>query len=362
MTADFLPPQMRKHVDPAAPVPLRMMAAKSLVPLSPSDMLGALFMLTFDADATVRETAARTAAALPDRIASSALRDEGVQAPVLGYFLSVLGGNEAYAETLVLNPTTPDVAVAAVARTCSLRVAEIIGENQLRVLRHDDIVRQLCQNPHVTPALVDRVCDFGVRNGLILRDVPQMQAARVRIFGPQAAAQPPDPGPTAEEVLRDFRDEVLSEGAAPMEEGKKLTLTQRVMKMSTAERIKLATLGNKEARSILLRDSNKLVAMAAIRSPRVTDAEVLAQAYNKSAHDDVLRAIYGNKEWIKEYTIKLALVKNPKVPVAITMRFLSTLRESDVKDLAKNKNVAQGVQVMARRMVEKKGAPRRDEK
>ncbi|HZI13089.1 MAG TPA: hypothetical protein VE153_22085, partial [Myxococcus sp.] len=53
--AEFLPPNMRKHVDPAAPVPLRMMAAKTLVPLSPSDMLGALFMLTFDPDQGVRD-------------------------------------------------------------------------------------------------------------------------------------------------------------------------------------------------------------------------------------------------------------------------------------------------------------------
>ena len=45
--AEFLPPNLRKHVDPAAPVPLRMMAAKSLIPLSPSDMVGALYMLTF---------------------------------------------------------------------------------------------------------------------------------------------------------------------------------------------------------------------------------------------------------------------------------------------------------------------------
>ena len=43
--SEFLPPNMRKHVDPAAPAPLRMMAAKGLVPLSPSDMLGALYML-----------------------------------------------------------------------------------------------------------------------------------------------------------------------------------------------------------------------------------------------------------------------------------------------------------------------------
>ena len=144
ISADFLPPNMRKHVDPQAPVPLRMMAAKSLVPLSPSDMLSALFMLTFDPDATVRDTAVRTAAGLPDRILSAALRDEGVQAPVLGHFLRLLGDKDVYAEMLVLNANTPDDAVAQVARACSARLAETIGQNQLRFLRHDDIRRKLC--------------------------------------------------------------------------------------------------------------------------------------------------------------------------------------------------------------------------
>jgi hypothetical protein len=358
VSPEVLPPNMRKHVDPAAPVPLRMMAAKSLVPLTPPDMLSALFMLTFDADASVRETAAKTAAGLPDRILSVALRDEGLKPPVLGYFLEVLGGNDTFAEMLLLNPATPDPAVAVVARTGSARLLEIIGENQLRLLRHEDIVRQLCANPNASPALVDRISDFAVRSGLVLADVPQMQQARVRLFGPQAALAPPDPGPTAEEVMRDYKEAVTSEAAAPLEEGKKLNLTQRILKMSIAEKIKLATLGNKEARGILVRDPNKLVALAAIHSPRITDGEIMAQANNKAAHEDVLRSIYASKEWTKEYPVKLALVKNPKVPVAVTMRFLATLRESDVKDLAKNKNVPSGVQVLAKRMMEKKNAPK----
>ena len=95
ISAEFLPVNLRKHVDPAAPVPLRMMGAKSLVPLAPSDMVSALFVLTFDPDPGVRETAARTAAALPDRILGGALRDEGIAPPVLAYFLALLKGKEA---------------------------------------------------------------------------------------------------------------------------------------------------------------------------------------------------------------------------------------------------------------------------
>ncbi|MCP3064330.1 hypothetical protein LXT21_36715 [Myxococcus sp. K38C18041901] len=357
--AEFLPPNLRKHVDPAAPVPLRMMAAKSLVPLSPSDMLGALYMLTYDPDAAVRETAAKTSGGLPEKILGSALRDEEVQPQVLGYFLGLLKDKDAYAEMLVLNSNTPDEAVAHVARECGPKLAEIIGQNQLRLLRYEDILRGLCANAQAPVSLIDSVCDFAVRSGMLLADVPQMKAARVRLFGPEAAEAPPDPGPTAQEVLQEMGTEVADENAAPMEEGKRLTLSQRLMKMSIAEKIKLATLGNKEARSALIRETNKLVAVAVIRSPRITDGEVLACAANRAMMDDVLRVIYNNREWTKNMKVKLALVKNPKVPLTVTMKFLNALRDGELKDLSRDKNVPAAVQTFAKKLLEKKTAPKK---
>jgi hypothetical protein len=352
---------VKKHVDPTAPVLLRMMAAKALVPLPPPDMITALFLLTADADEKVRTTAEDSARKLPDRILSSALRDEEVDPPVLGWFLDRLARQDVYAEMLILNSSTPDDAVARAASLCGMRTAEIISQNQLRLLRYEEIVRQLCLNRSCGPALIDGVCDFCVRSGLVLADVPQMRAARVRIFGPEAADAPPDPGPTADEVIEEFAD-LDDENAPPMEEGKRLTLAQRIMKMSIAEKIKLATKGNKEARSYLLRDSNKLVAVAVIRSPKLTDGEVLAVANNRAALDDVLRVVYTNREWLKDYRVKVALTKNPKVPLPVAMKFLAQLRESEVKDLARNKNVPSGVQLLARKMLDKKNAPKKEEK
>src|SRR5438309_4009689 len=81
-----LPTNFQKHVDPKAPVPLRMMGAKALVPMGPKEMATALYMLTFDADPTVRDTAVKSASGLPDRILSVALRDETMDPPVLGYY------------------------------------------------------------------------------------------------------------------------------------------------------------------------------------------------------------------------------------------------------------------------------------
>lgn len=359
ISIEILPADKRKHADPKAPAALRMMGAKGLVPLSPSDMLSLLFMLMYDAEANVRDTAGKTASTLPDRIAASAFRDEQVPPVVLGWYLAVYAGNDAYAEMLILNGGTPDDAVAGVAATCSKRTAEIIGQNQLRLLRHDDIIRELAKNPNAAGALIDGVCDFAVRSGVNLPDVPQMKEARVRLYGPEIAEQPQpiEQTPTAEQVMEEFN--MGAEGTAPpMEEGKKLTLSQRIMKMNVAEKIKLATKGNKEARGILIRDSNKLVAVAVIRSPRITDGEVLAQSQNKVALDDVLRVIYSNREWTREYAIKLALVKNPKVPQGVSMRLLSQLHESDVKNLARDKNVPGTIQMMAKKHVDKKNAPK----
>ncbi len=362
ITGDFLPQHLRKHVEPTSPVPLRMMAAKAMIPLSPPDMVAALFLLTFDADPNVRDTAVKTASGLPDKILGTALRDEGLQPPVLGFMMRLFGDREAYAEMLILNGSTPDEEIAAVASRCVLRLAEVIGQNQLRLLRHEGIIRQLCKNPNVNAVLTDSVCDFAVRSGLHLPDVPQMRDARIRLFGVDAPDAPVDQGPTADEVIAAHRELADEGSAAPaLEEGKRLSISQKVLKMSVAEKIKLATKGNKEARGLLIRDSNKLVSLAVIRSPRITDGEVLSVANNRAATDDVLRVIYNHREWLKSYPLKVALVKNPKVPVAIAMRFLSTLRESEIKDLARNKNVSSGIQTMAKKMIDKKNAPKKDD-
>jgi len=129
-----------------------------------------------------------------------------------------------------------------------------------------------------------------------------------------------------------------------------------VMIMTVSQKIKLAMLGNKEARTILLRDSNKLVAMAAIQSPRITEGEVNLMAGNKVAQEDVLRYIYGSRDWLKFYAIKLALVKNPKVPLGIAMKFMGTLTEVDVRELSRSKNVPGTIVNTARQMLNKREA------
>jgi len=265
---------------------------------------------------------------------------------------------------LLLNSVTPDATVARLAPVVPQKLCEIVRQNELRLLRCDDIVRGLCLNPSALASTIDGACDFCVRNGLTLLDVPQLVEAHKRIHGVDPTARPPEE--TAEALMAEYAAELQHEAAGEgpraetaEESSKKLNMTQRVMRMSVAEKIKLATLGNKEARTLLLRDSNKLVCMAAATSPRITDGEILGLANSRTVNADVLRYIYSNREFLRTYAIKTTLVKNPKVPLPTALKLLVTLQEKDIKELARDRNVPQTIQAQAKAYMMKKEAAAR---
>ncbi len=132
------------------------------------------------------------------------------------------------------------------------------------------------------------------------------------------------------------------------------SLYHQILRMGVAEKVKLAFMGNREARDILVRDANKMVALAAVRSPKIQEAEIDAISKSRHVSEDVLRQIASTKEWSKLYHIKLNLASNSKTPIPIVVQFLPHLRESDLRKLAKSKNISQVVATQARRIAETK--------
>jgi len=358
---DALPKPLQKHADPQAPLPLRMMGAKGLVPaVAPADLLLLLFMLSCDDEEAIRAAATRSAEGLPDKIWSVALRSDALRGEVLDWLADRLG-KDAALELVLLNNSTFDATVARLAAFVSQPLTEIVRQNELRLLRHDDIIRRLCTNPSALVSTIDGACEFCVRNGLALLDVPQLCEAHRRIYGVDPAAKPAEE--TAAGLMAEYEQELAAEAVEPLlraetpdEAAKKLTMTQRIAKMSVAEKIKLATLGNKEARTLLLRDTNRLVCMASVTSPRISDAEILTLANSRTVNADVLRHIYSTREYLKTYAIRISLVKNPKVPLPTALRFLQSLHEKDIKDLARDRNVPHTIQSQAKGWVMKKEA------
>ncbi len=352
---EMLSKPLHKHVEARAPVPLRMMGAKGLVPaVASNDLVTMLYFLSFDPEPGVRETAVKTAAGLPERVWSAALRSEDLEAPVLDWMADRLGSATAALQAILLNPATADETVARLAPSVPSALVDIIRQNELRLLRHDDIVRGLCRNPDALASTIDGACDFCVRNGLVLLDVQQMVEAHRRVHGTDPTARPAEDSAAAlmaeygAELAQDPEEKGSMPAPTPEQEEKRENMTQRVLKMSVAEKIKLATLGNREARTLLLRDSNRLVSLAAAQSPRITDGEILSLANSKTSSADVLRFIYESREFLKIYALRAALVRNPKVPLPTALKFLPTLQERDIKELARDRNVPATVQAQAK--------------
>ncbi len=129
------------------------------------------------------------------------------------------------------------------------------------------------------------------------------------------------------------------------------SLFQKIQTMSVSEKLDLARKASKEARSILIRDSNKLVQLAVVNSPKITESEILSIATNRQVNDDVLKEIAMNKEWLRNYQIRLALVNNPKTPLSIAMAQVSYLNQRDLALLAKSKGVARPIITAAQERV-----------
>jgi hypothetical protein len=119
------------------------------------------------------------------------------------------------------------------------------------------------------------------------------------------------------------------------------------------DRLKIAMRGSREQRAQLIRDSNKLVAVAVLSSPKLTEAEVEAFAKMANLTEDVLRIIAMNRGWTKNYNVVTALTRNPKTPVALAMGFLQRLNERDLKMVTIDRNVAEPVRLAARKFASK---------
>ena len=146
-------------------------------------------------------------------------------------------------------------------------------------------------------------------------------------------------------------DAAAAEAAREQKPKKKLNMSQIVNKMTPSQKIKLAQTGAKEARSLLIRESSKIIAMAVIANPKITISEVEFFAKSTSLNEDVLRKIGSNNEWCRKPSVATALVNNPKTPIGISLGFVSRMADRDLGSLERNRNIPEAVRASARKLV-----------
>lgn len=393
-------PVAKAIIQGTAPQGARAAAAKGALPLPQADLLEVLAQLASDSDQEIAATARQTFAQQnTDDLLAAVSGDEA--APLVLQFVaqSDLFAREIY-EAVLTNPKTTDQAIIEFARTATDgSLLELVTLNQQRLIRAPEILDRILANPNSTADAVRRAQETRTEFFEKSRGAQQI-VEELRARGQEAAAQfleqaefTKDLSETAtanrlsaedawliaqhievpdDEVSDDWLafglieqiyeeseeqrlalaeriigESVLDGDAAP----ERLALIRRVLRMSIKDRVKLGIKGDREARTILIRDSNRIVAAAVMANNRITDQEVEKIAAMRTVPDDVLRTIGQNRTWARNYLIIHNLVRNPRTPLATAMTILPRIQTKDLKAINNNRNVSEGIRKQAFRML-----------
>jgi hypothetical protein len=342
-----LSPQAEKYARRDAPREVRLMAARGALPLPPTELATVLFALMHDPDAEVKDTARTSLESLPDNVMGSVLTGP-VHPALLDHLAHAFRDSPEPLEAIALNAATADGTLAFLAGLPHKKIVDIAANNQERMLRCPAIVDALGGNPLTGRAVIDRILSFlGVEDDssvVIDPDSIGDQEARAAL----AAVLGEDFAEHASELIEEHEN---AEG----EDEQGASLYSLINNMSVFQKIKLSRMGNKEARSLLVRDRNKIVALAAVTSPKITDNELISIAQSRAVSDDVIRVISNNKDITRNYQVKHALATNPKTPQATAMKFVNYLQDKDLRNLMKSRDVPSVIATHARRILTRKG-------
>ena len=342
-----LSPQAQRYARRDAPREVRLMAARGALPLPPTELATVLFALAHDPETEVASTARDSLARLPGSVLDGVLGGT-VHPALLAYFAELCREDEERLERIALNPAADDETLVRLAACPFKRVVEIVSNNQERLLRCSAIVDALGANPLTGRSVIDRILGF---LGVDTAEAEEAGGEPAELSEEAAVA-------ALRAVLGDelgaFARELVSEGKT-VSELTEANLYALIQKLSVVQKVKLARLGNAQARNLLIRDRNKIVSTAAILSPKINDNEVLGYAQSRNLADEVLRIIANNRTWTKNYKVKLALVYNPKCPLTMALKFVPHLHENDQRGLMRSRDVHANVAAQARRLLSQKG-------
>ncbi|MEZ4704177.1 MAG: hypothetical protein R3A11_03105 [Bdellovibrionota bacterium] len=340
------PEKIQNLLGPEAEKKQKMMLADGLIPLPPKQWVPVLAFLTYEPDVDISKSAIKNLQELPTSIALTIAQDPTSFALSLDQLAKRRSTDEEIIEKILLNPSTHDDTLIELARSISQKNATILTNNQVRLMKNPKIAETIRLNSHALKSDLEKMVSFLRVNGVALEGENAdltMEEIELILSSPDSETMKSLP----DTLVKDTPDDEVGEK-------EKLSMYQYVQTLRTGEKIKLALKGNKEARNLMIKESNKIVCTAVIKNPRITDGEVLAICLNRSINDDIIRIISEKKDWIKNYSVQHALAAHPKTPYLTAVRFTRNLNVSDLKRLAKNKNAPAQIQKLAKQMFQTK--------
>ena len=391
-------PIAKAIISGAAPPAAKRAAAKGVLPIPQNDLLEILAHLASDSDAELAQTARETLATQENVLA--AVNSEEIAPTVLSFIAENRLFDRAVQETVLTNLKTPDEAVVKFASTTNDgNLLELVAVNQQRLIRAPAILDAILANPARTAEAERRVKETRQEFFEKSRGAEQI-AAELRARGNVAGAEFIEKSEFAdylseekvdghltvddawllaqhievsddevddswlsfdlieeiyeetEEQRRALAEKIISESVLDGEAAPdRIALIRRIMMMGIKDRIKLAMKGDREARSILIRDSNRIVAQGVLQNPRITEQEIEKIAAMRTVPDEVLRSIGINRTWARNYLIVHNLARNPRTPLPTAMNILPRIQTKDLKAISSNRNVSEAIRKQAMRLL-----------
>ena len=153
------------------------------------------------------------------------------------------------------------------------------------------------------------------------------------------------------ELDMEFEDPLIDNAEEGDEDEERRSGTQELAAMNFPQRLRAAMKGTREQRAILIRDPNKMICASVLSSPKVSVPEVESFARMQNVSEDVLRIIGHNRAWLKSYGVILALTKNPKTPLSLSMQLMTRLTSKDLAKLSVDRNVPEALRISSRKKV-----------
>lgn len=366
-----------------APAGARIAAAKGALPIPNLDLLEILAHLAHDSDQELAAQARATFQAQRVEDLLATLSAPEIAVPILQFIAEDQSFDRAVYEAILNRAETPDEAVLRFAENAADgHLLELIALNQQRLIRTPALLDAILKNPNRTTEAERRANETRLEFFEKSRGAAQI-ADELRAQGQEAAAEFIEQAEFAEnlsvtgvdaamsvedalfiakhvevpddevddswlafEMLEQLYEEseeqrqalvekIISETVLDGEHApERIALIRRVLRMNIKDRIKLGMKGDREARGILIRDSNRVVASAVLANNRITEQEVEKIAGMRTVPDEVLRTIGINRTWARNYLIVHNLVRNPRTPLPTAMNILPRIQAKDLKAIS----------------------------
>ncbi len=251
---------------------------------------------------------------------------------------ALASGELALVTKVIHNQFFPVEMLQDVAKKGNRQMLEHLLDNQIKLIAFPELIALIEANPAADNFIKSRLIEL--KSFYLDEQSPGAQITEQEATEVVQELQTQHQALSVKTPLAEEEDEMPAVSTA-------LTTLQRINQLSTAERVKLAVTGTKTERTLLIRDPNKMVALAVIESPKIGIDEVATVLRNRSIAGEIIARIAENREWTKNYSICYELAVNPKTPISKAMGFVKNLREADLRLINRDRNVSPVIRQVA---------------